>query len=636
MPRARLLLSIRWPFPAILLLAGLLARDSLELVSTKKSTKAPKVVQLTEKLNWYGLKSAATGKITNQLEIELALFNRPSGSSLLKDGSKNKDGIPKWKHFVNAVNLVWNYKGSTKPFTWHPWAIQMAKASCRHKRLAVAGCASSGKSDFYAVYAIIVWLSNPYKNVVLVTTTTLKDAKGRIWGRLASYFQAMIVPPPGKLVGSSYEIKTFNQKTNTVHEEYGIKLFAGEQSKSAESSKAIRGRKAGVGGRIVVILDEMAELGSAVVKVFEENLTANKDAQIIGIANPDSIYDTFGLFCEPPKGWESVSESDFEWEGKGGHVIRFDAELSPNVVEGRVIYPFLLTSEQLADKKEQKASGRLSARGYFRGVKGFWLMDADDAAVYSPAEIIKSHKECIWQSEYTSVAGFDPAFTSGGDRSVLTIGKVGICTDSLRRVKVEKHFYLNEDLKNKNVDRTTQIVDQLIKICKENGVAPENLGVDSTGAGKTFCDVLSSRWSNRVLRVDFGGKASDLPVSSLDREKSSVRFANKVSEIWTVGKELLRCDQVRNITNEAAEEMTARKYHESKAGDGGSRLRVESKIELKKRMGKSCDIADSLFIMFAVCRERHKLSGIDKAGNYDSKGKSPMKKRFAALSSIYA
>lgn len=604
-------------------------------MSSKKTGKAPKVVQLTEKLNWYGLKSAATGKITNQLEIELALFNRPSGSSLLKDGSKNKDGIPKWKHFRNAVDLVWNYKGSTKPFTWHPWAVQMAKASCRHKRLAVAGCASSGKSDFYAVYAIIVWLSNPYKNVVLVTTTTLKDAKGRIWGRLASYFQAMIVPPPGKLVGSSYEIKTFNQKTNVVHEEYGIKLFAGEQSKSAESSKAIRGRKAGVGGRIVVILDEMAELGSAVCRVFEENLTANKDAQIIGIANPDSIYDTFGLFCEPLNGWESISENDFEWDGKGGRVIRFDAELSPNVVEGRVIYPFLLTSEQLADKKEQRASGRLSARGYFRGVKGFWLMDADDAAVYSPAEIIKSHKECIWQSEYTSVAGFDPAFTSGGDRSVLTIGKVGICTDSLRRVKVEKHFYLNENLQNKTTDRTTQIVDQLIKICKENGVAPENLGVDSTGAGKTFCDVLSSRWSNRVLRVDFGGKASDLPVSSLDREKSSVRFANKVSEIWTVGKELLRCDQVRNITNEAAEEMTARKYHESKAGDGGSRLRVESKIELKKRMGKSCDIADSLFIMFAVCRERHKLSGIDKAGNYDSKGKSPMKKRFAALSSIY-
>lgn len=604
-------------------------------MSTKKSTKAPKVVQLTEKLNWYGLKSAATGKITNQLEIELALFNRPSGSSILKDGSKNPKGMPKWKHLKNAVDLIWNFKGSAKPFIWHPWAVKMAKAACRHKRLAVAGCASSGKSDFFAVYAIIVWLSNPYKNIVLVTTTTLKDARGRIWGKISSYFQNMIVPGPGRLIGSSYEIRSSNPKTGVTYEEFGIKLFAGEQSKSAESSKAIRGQKAGVGGRIVVILDEMAELGQAVVNVFEENLTSNSDAQIIGIANPDSIYDTFGLFCEPKDGWESVSESDFEWDGKGGKVIRFDAELSPNVIEGRVIYPFLLTAEQLAEKKENRMSGRLSARGYFRGVKGFWLMDADDAAVYSPAEIIKSHKECIWQSEYTSVAGFDPAFTSGGDRSVLTIGKVGICTDSLRRVKVEKHFYLNENLQNKTTDRTTQIVDQLIKICKENGVAPENLGVDSTGAGKTFCDVLSSRWSNRVMRVDFGGKASDLPVSSLDREKSSVRFANKVSEIWTVGKELLRCDQVRNITNEAAEEMTARKYHESKAGDGGSRLRVESKIELKKRMGKSCDIADSLFIMFAVCRERHKLSGIDKAGNYDSKGKSPMRKRFNALSSIY-
>ena len=81
--------------------------------------------------------------------------------------------------------------------------------------------------------------------------------------------------------------------------------------------------------------------------------------------------------------------------------------------------------------------------------------------------------------------------------------------------------------------------------------------------------------------------------------------------------------------------MVMRKFDEGKAGDGGSRIRVESKKEMKKRTQSSPDYSDSAFVMLDLCRERHKLSGIDKAGNYDSKGKSPMKKRFNALSSIY-
>lgn len=600
----------------------------------KAPPKKVTVVRLTEgHLNYYGLKTPTT-KFNNQLEIELALFQRASGSKLLWDGSKNERGLPRWKHFVNAVNLVWNFQGSQCQFAWHPDAIRMVKALCRYKRLGISGAGSTGKSDCLAVWAIIKWLCNPFKTIVLLNTTTLKDSQLRIWGKCVRYFNGMIAPPPGKLIASAYAIKAMNPKTNQVSEEFGIRLFAGEQAKAAESCKAIRGVKHGEKGELVVILDEMPELSEAIMATFDENLTQNPNTSIIGLGNPDGPFNTFGKFCEPKEGgWDAYREDWDEWEGKGGHIIRLNAEKSPNILEGRTIYPFLMTLEMMMEKRERLG---VTSRAYYRGVLGAFLLDGDDENIYNPAEILKVPRDCVWNGSNTKVAGFDLAFTHGGDRSVLTIGKIGVCTDGKRRLQFTKHYFINDDTNNKTVDRTTQIIKKLRKICEDEGVTPENLSVDaSAGGGKTFCDALWSQWSSKPLRVDFGGKASDRPVSSADREKSSVRFANRVSELWASGKEMIRCDQLRNITREMAREMVARRFKDSKAMDGGSRIRVESKIEMKRRTGESPDIFDSAACLLELCRDRHKLSGIDKPGDYSSRGQSPMQRRFAALSSIY-
>jgi len=603
-------------------------------MASKKTGKAPKVVQLTKELNWYGFKSAVNGKVVNQLEVELGLFCLKRGSLIKRDGTKNKDGIARWKHAKNAIDIIWNYQGSKTPFAWHPDALRMIKALCKHKRLAISGAGSTGKSDMLAVWALIKWLSKPYKNIVLVNTTTLKDAQLRIWGKIVRYYSNMIVPPPGKLVASAYAIKSVHPKTQEVSEEFGIRLFAGEQSKAAESSRAIRGVKHSDGGEPVVILDEMPELSNAIMATFDENLTQNPNHSIVGLGNPNSPYDTFGQFCEPKEGgWKTYSEEWKEWQGVGGYVIRLNAEESLNILEGRTVYGFLMTQEMLMEKRERLGE---KSRAYYRGVLGAFLLEADDETIYSPAELMRIPDECVWANEKEKCGGFDNAFTAGGDRSILYVGEIGICTDGKRRLKFTKFYSINEDAKNTTVDRTTQIIKELRRICEKEGIKPKNLSADATaGGGKTFCDAMWSQWSNEVLRVDFGGKASDRPVSSADREKSSVRYANRVSELWANGKELIRCDNIRGIGKELAEEMVARRYKDNKALDGGSRIKVESKIEMKRRTMKSPDIADAAFCLVELCRERHKLSGDDKPGNYSKTGKTPMKKRFSALSSIY-
>jgi hypothetical protein len=79
-----------------------------------------------------------------------------------------------------------------------------------------------------------------------------------------------------------------------------------------------------------------------------------------------------------------------------------------------------------------------------------------------------------------------------------------------------------------------------------------------------------------------------------------------------------------------------RKYKDNKAQDGGSRIRVESKIDMKRRTGKSPDYYDSAAVMIELCRERHNLSSIDKPGNVQAGKQSPMKKRFNQLAGLWA
>lgn len=389
-----------------------------------------------------------------------------------------------------------------------------------------------------------------------------------------------------------------------------------------------------------MILDECAELSWSIVNTFEENLTQNPNIQLIALANANSPFDTFGRLCEPKtvdpdeSGWKYYDPAWDEWDGKGAYVRRINIESSPNITEGRVLYPFLMTREMLDEKREKLG---LNSRSYWRGVLGAFLLDGDDETIYSPGEILRVPKDCKWQGVPTKVAGLDISHTVGGDKTVLTIGQIGICTDGKKRLQFLKHIYLQEDVRQKNVDRTTQIITELKKICAEEGIAPENLATDSSaGGGKTFADALWSQWSNAFLRVDFGGKASDRPVSAADREKSSVRFANRVSELWAVGKELIRCDQLRNITKEMADDMTSRRYKDNKAADGGSRIKVESKVEMKQRINRSPDVFDSGAVLIELCRTRHGLASIDKPGNSKPGVKSPLKRRFDALASLFA
>jgi len=508
---------------------------------------------------------------------------------------------PREQHFKNIVNMLWGKDNKSKHFVWHPWAEKMIEAACHNRYVAVGGCASSSKTDTYALWAIVNFVCYPHGTMVLVTSTSMKESRKRIWGSIRDYWNA--VPGlPGKLVDSMGLIR-YEVNGKSMSDKCGISLVAGEKKREKEAVGKMIGMK---NERVIVVADELSELAESLLEVALPggNLTSNPYCQLIGLSNPASYFDPFGRLWEPKDGWASITIEDEEWETKHGVGLHFDGLKSPNIIEGRTIYPFLPTQEKV-DAARAETGGENTLR-FWRMYRGWVAPKGNEDAIYAEADIIKfrAHEKPIWGDQpLTRVAALDPAFTNGGDRSILYFGWVGMTADGMKCLCLDKHEHLTEDMTDKTTPRTFQIAEKFKRRCQEEGVLPKHAAFDGTGAGGPFGDVVSRIWSNEVLRVQFGGAPSDLPVSISDPTPAKQRYSKRVSEIWFGAKELMQTGQLKGVSPDLVKELTSRRYSTNK-GSGDVKLEVEKKEDMKARTGISPDIGDAAGLLCELCRQR--------------------------------
>jgi len=509
-------------------------------------------------------------------------------------------------YFWRICDVLWNHSDlPEKLMIRHPWAEQMVWGALNNKYLSIGGSASSGKSHTMAAWGIINWLSKPKDTLVLMTSTTLREARKRIWGSVMSLL-SVIDGAPIKIRDSIGNAAYIDERGILI-ERAGISLIAAEKSKTREAVGKFIGIKQ---KRVILIGDELSELSEAILQAGLSNLSKNPEFQLIGMSNPNSRFDSFGIWSEPINGWDSIDTNTADgWATKwGGDYIRLDGERSPNITAGEVIYPWLPTEEKI---NEDKVLLGPESRGYMRMVRAIFFDSDETQGIYGENEITlsKSMHKVSWRGTPTYVAGIDPAFTNGGDRTILYTAAVGYDDTGQYVIEFGEAVHLNDDATNKAVPRTYQIVRQIKEHCVKRNILPENVAVDATGAGAPFCDVLAGEWANTFLRVSFGGKASDKRVSANSRAIGTELYVNRVSELWFVGKELMRTRQVFGVSSDLAQEITSRNYDMVKSGT--LRVKIESKPEFKSRFGRSPDLADAAFLALDCARQRLGLVAVD-------------------------
>ncbi len=533
----------------------------------------------------------------NQASIELVCFrsgHRPE-----------RGGLGKYEHLHNAIDHIWNeprrrYAAERKQdydpdksdaFIWNEWTEEMMRGFCENKEVIVAGPGASWKTTCMALYYLCYWISAPDKTRVILTSTTGDGLRARVWKEVVHFYRA--VNDLGNLVQSRTMIQWKKGEDGA-----GIYGIAVESDGSIEKAiNKIVGRHA---PRMGVGVDEMPTVSGAIVESCVNLETGAEEFEFKGVGNPDSHFDPHGKMAEPKEGWGSVGVGSLQWATKrGGLCIHLDGRNSPRIGHDDK-FPGLIRQQDLdrtADTHGEDSPQMWKQR------YGFWAPEGVSKTVFSEADIVRfrAKDKAIWVKGFTKAAGLDPAF-EGGDRCVLQIVKFGEIDGGKHAIEFGKRHIIKTQVSDEPIHY--QIVAQVKAICKEEGVEPKHFGLDSTGEGGGLASIFAKEWSGTIRTIEFGGRASAHIVNTMAPDakekpkKGFEEYMNRVTELWYRLRVLLRNGQIRGLDDDAAIEFCKRHYELR-----GNLLLVESKTLMKRRTGKSPDLADACAVVTAVVQE---------------------------------
>lgn len=524
-------------------------------------------------------------------EVELELY-------CFKIGLRRaQGGLDRYGHFRKAAGILW------PKLVWHDWLERQIQSLCDNQWVAWAGCAASGKTFAASLFAIVWWMSDASNTTVVLTSTTAKMIRKRAW----AVIRKLHSDAPG-IGGNMVDSKTMLQakKGDDKSAIFGQAVAEGDTAKAVANIQGIHNR------RVMVIIDEATDTPEAAFDACANLYSGCSEFICLVIGNPASRFDAMGQFCEPADGWKSVTVDDEEWEtreqlnGKRGVVLRFDADKSPNVIAGKTLYPFLVKDSDLQGARRRFGD---SSPLYWKFYRGFWAPDGVIKTIFTENLVAKVNGTGMFifiGNRFFKVAGCDPAF-GGGDRPVLQFGECGDVASGLG-INLARRILLRIDAGSRTPVHF-QLAEQIQKHCQDEGVDPNRFGLDATGEGGGLADIISRQWSNRIVRVEFGGMASEDPVSSEDPRSCRDVYQNMVAQLWFQAREYLIAEQLRGLDASVIKEFCNRLYDDITK----PKIQLQTKREMKLAFGFSPDYADAACVMLEVARR----SGLILIPKYD-------------------
>jgi hypothetical protein len=487
-------------------------------------------------------------------------------------------------------------------FEWHDWTNKVVNTLCHNQWAAFAGCASSAKTRNVAGFACTWWLAYPEQSGVIFCSTSMKSLRKRGWAEVQNYHTSIPGPRIGNFVDS--EMKWQAVKGDDKHAIVGIAVEQGSMNQVADNIKGIHPR------RLLIVVDEATAVPAAIFEACT-NLWQTEEFLLVLMGNPRSRLDEFGKFCEPLEGWNSVGVDTEEWEstpkinGANGIVIRFDAERSPNIVEGRLVSRYLPTREKVEARK--KSLGSENDPSYWSNDRGFWPPEGMTKTVFSETAIVKHDgygKHKFTGNNFHIIGTLDPARV-GGDRPTLRFAALGETEGGKWGIELMPPILISLNARSTNpVD--FQLAEQVQRECEnvkwrgqKYSCPPENFGVDATGGGADLCDIFQRVWSPDIIRIQFGGSSSEDACSKEDIRPANKVYRNKRAEMHFRARNCLNADQLKGIDTETAKELCSIEFDDSKP-----LIVMMDKKDYKKKYGKSPDLGDSAIMTLEVARKK--------------------------------
>ena len=521
--------------------------------------------------------------------------------------SPEDGGLGKHQHLKNAMMLLWPdlYGGEAAPGIprWRDDLEMLTWAWCTHRVISVIGHASAAKTHTFAHIIAACYIADPRNSIITLTSTHLTGLRKRIWADTVS---AIRLAHLGKSVhgGHLFDVRNHDmtiRPAGSKEDKYVIEGIATDRGQDAvEKIQGTHSRRS----RYVVI-DEAQGTPQAIFEAAA-NLMTDQDFRMVQLANPTRRYSEFGSWCEPKNGWKSVDpDIDTHWDTKrGGICLKLDGLKSANIKIGRTIFPFLIRQDYLDNVAT--AFGVGSPR-WWTFVRGWFAPEGLFGITFPSAVLTKAERKFEYQFEPTRIAALDPAF-EGGDQCVLSIAEFGEANGSKHAMNLIRSLPIKVAVSDRSEPIDYLIAAEVKRICADYKVGPENFIMDVTGAGRGVAAILEKEWSPNINRCNFGGGPSDRRLKTSEAESCNELFDRFVSELWWAGRAWMEEGMVGNITDEfksLRDQLSSRQYETVK----DKKIRLETKKEMKDRLGYSPDEADAFVMLIELLRRKGAVAG---------------------------
>lgn len=293
--------------------------------------------------------------------------------------------------------------------------------------------------------------------------------------------------------------------------------------------------------RVMVIFDEAIGVDPGIWEASEGIAVGNQD-RFLAIGNPT----------------DPTSEAKRKEDSGLWNVIRLNAEEHPNVLEDRNIVPGAVTREWITER-EQEYGGRETSL-YRARVRGLWPEEGDDVLI--PMRLVEAAQKRWKQAgldEPLLCVGCDVARYGADETVIFKIHQGG--TVALPVIRHGQNLMETAgQLKSLNV---------------------KQLGVDDAGLGGGVTDRLKEQGVSVTACI--GGSSA----------REDKKFVNARAEHWWALREALMAGDIHLPDDrKLAGDLTNVKF----SYDSRGRIKLESKDEIKKRLGRSPDRGDALAI----------------------------------------
>lgn len=492
------------------------------------------------------------------------------------------------------------------------WAYRIAYAFCNFKRLTFMGCGSSGKTHVVGLCIYTAWKCAAWKTSALISTTSGESADQRIWGSMKDFYRADKLRI-GKLLEYKHSIVLTEERAakdrdykNSIHL---VLIKPGSEGDNALA--AISGRK----NDIVIWVRDEGQLMSNDITGARSNLMTNPFYQDIQLGNAPREGTQFYEDAKPygpkyPNGYRSVDlNTEICWPTKTGMCFWLDGEKSPNLTEdGSDRFPRIMNSESIKDI-ESEWGGR-DTPGYWTQVRGFPHTSDIQDTVLTPALITAfgADKDVIWRGERVTVlAGFDSGLKSDGDPCVIDFLKLGHEIDGTLVAEFEKETIIVASSSESKDPYEIQIARKVIALCQERDC--KSICHDVSGDGGIMLKALMEAAAGtgiEITPVSFGGSPDDTMIGNGDDRKCSEVYDRRVTQLWYNVRFAVQAGVIRGMQpySRATQQLCQRKVV---IQNKEKRISVETKRDMKKRIKRSPDDADSRVLAIENAR-RHGLS----------------------------